>query len=79
MSIIFGLLLQFYLSAEVETYKNLKATQNYATAQLMATDSKNALSGKLGAVTFDKGRVVVSADKTTVILVNGSSYTFASP
>jgi len=73
ISLIFSLVLQAYLQAQVDNAKNLRAEKNYLTAQVLATVAKEHAVKSLKT---DQGTVQQSGDKLTVVLTDGSRYDF---
>lgn len=81
ISVIFGMILSFYLATLVENQKNLIAQESFLHAQLMAKITIERRSDKVsGQLRFDKGLVSYhQQDKViqlTVTLVSGDSYRF---
>jgi len=79
LSVIFGLILQFYLQGQVETYRNLQAQREFLTAQTMVSLAREELPAGKGTVRFSKG--ICSLDKTAaqVTLENGHQLTIPNP
>ena len=81
ISVIFGMILSFYLSAIVEKQSDLLAQESFLYAQLMAKLTVERRSGKVaGQLRFDKGvvsyRLQDKVIQVTVTLVLGDRYQF---
>lgn len=81
ISVVFGMILSFYLSAIVENQNNLIAQESFLYAQLMAKVTVGRRSDKVtGQLRFNKGVVSYQQqDKlilVTVTLVSGDRYQF---
>ena len=81
ISVIFGMILSFYLAAIVENQNNLIAQESFLYAQLMAKVTVERRSDKVaGQLRFNKGVVSYQQqDKlilVTVTLVSGDRYQF---
>lgn len=81
ISVVFGMILSFYLAAMVENQNNLIAQESFLYAQLMAKVTIERRSDKLaGQLRFDKGGVSYQQQdkviEVTVTLVSGDRYKF---
>ncbi|MCJ1993026.1 hypothetical protein GYN24_00265 [Lactococcus piscium] len=81
ISVVFGMILSFYLSAIVEKQSDLLAQESFLYAQLMAKLTVERRSGKVaGQLRFDKGvvsyRLQDKVIQVTVTLVSGDRYQF---
>ncbi len=85
LSLIFGLLLQFYLQNQLTAYKQQILRKDKLTAELMVNLTEKARTEKSGTVRFDKGTVTyqmsdVSSNQIEfeVYLTNGKRIHFIS-
>ena len=81
ISVVFNMILSFYLSAIVEKQSDLLAQESFLYAQLMAKLTVERRSGKVaGQLRFDKGvvsyRLQDKVIQVTVTLVSGDRYQF---
>ncbi len=81
ISVVFGMILSFYLSAIVENQNNLIAQESFLYAQLMAKVTVGRRSDKVtGQLRFNKGVVSYQQQdkviQVTVTLVSGDQYQF---
>ncbi|MDN6206732.1 MAG: hypothetical protein L0I96_00355 [Lactococcus sp.] len=81
ISVVFGMILSFYLSAIVENQNNLIAQESFLYAQLMAKVTVERRSDKVaGQLRFNKGVVSYQQQdkviQVTVTLVSGDQYQF---
>ena len=84
MTVIFGMILRFYLSAVVDNQKNLLSQKAFLSAQLMARMTRaRVVRQKSGQIRFNTGisdyQQVGSVLKVTVRLENSRTYHFDLP
>ncbi|GFH42460.1 hypothetical protein Hs30E_10110 [Lactococcus hodotermopsidis] len=80
ISVIFGMILSFYLSSIVENQKNLISQKEFLTAQLMARLTQEHADEKSGQIRFNHGisdyQKVGKTLNVTVKLENAVTYHF---
>ncbi|MDR0198987.1 MAG: hypothetical protein LBI43_00230 [Streptococcaceae bacterium] len=76
LAAIFSLILAFYLHVQVATYRNLKAQEDYQTAQLMVTVASKQFPNGEGFLQFRQGIVEMTNGKVKVVLADGSKFDF---
>ncbi|MDR2977381.1 MAG: hypothetical protein LBV19_08875 [Streptococcaceae bacterium] len=74
MTVIFSLVLEFFLLEQLNNAKDLKAEKQYMTAQIMYTIAKQR---NASFIRFDKGEVTAENDKVYAVkFPDGKIYTF---
>jgi hypothetical protein len=84
ISVIFGMIMSFYLHLVVENQKNLLSQKQFLSAQLMARMTQERMSDKkTGQIRFNKGisnyQKTEKTIKITVRLENSATYQFEFP
>ncbi|GFH41126.1 hypothetical protein Hs20B_15240 [Lactococcus insecticola] len=80
LSVVFGMVLSFYLTAIVDNQRNLISQKQFLTAQLMAKMTQQVVKNESGQIRFNQGissyQTTQNTIKITVQLENAVAYRF---